>query len=106
MYSYYIFTLRDLTVEHMRAPLGIDCVSPRFAWKLQSDVPGTRQASYRVILWNDGEMAADTGVVESDASIEVTVPGFNPKPMTRYLIKVTVTNNHGREAFLFSFAAQ
>ena len=103
MYSYNTLALRDLTVEHMRAPLGIDCVSPRFAWKLQSDVPGTRQASYRILLWNDGEMAADTGVVESDASIEVTVPGFAPKPMTRYLIKVTVTDNHGREASLESW---
>ena len=94
--------LTDLTVEHLAAPLGIDNAHPRFAWKLQSDLPDTRQASCRLRLTEDGVTAADTGVVESDRSIEVTLPGFTPKPMTCYGVRVEVTDNYGRTASLES----
>ncbi|MDO4866663.1 MAG: family 78 glycoside hydrolase catalytic domain [Clostridia bacterium] len=102
MYTLNKLLISEITVEHMREPLGIDCAAPRFAWKLLSDVPGTRQASYRLMLWADGAEAADTGIVESDQSIEVTVPGFTPKAMTRYLVQVTAIDNHGCEASLES----
>src|SRR4026209_274025 len=35
----------DLTVERRRAPLGIDVVRPRFAWRLDGERP---QAAYQV----------------------------------------------------------
>ena len=41
---------------------------------------------------------ADTGRVESDQSIEVTVDGFAPRPMTEYHVDLTVRDNRGREA--------
>ena len=102
MYQYNTLCLKDLTVEHMREPLGIDVAAPRFAWKLVSDVAETKQTAYRITLFTDDETVTDTGVVESDQSIEVTVPGLSPKPMTRYLVRVVVIDNHGRTASLES----
>ena len=92
--------LCDLTVEHLHTPMGIDVKEPRFAWKLISDRQNTVQASYRLALSVDGKVVADTGTVESDQSIEVTVPGFTARPMTCYLVSVTVTDNYGRTATL------
>ena len=33
MYTQNKLLISEITVEHMRAPLGIDCAAPRFAWK-------------------------------------------------------------------------
>lgn len=38
--------LKDLTVEHLKKPLGIDCGTPRFGWKLISDQKDTCQTGF------------------------------------------------------------
>ena len=90
--------ISDMTVEHMRRPLGIDCVAPRFCWKLQSDMRNVRQTAYRLVIAAGEGVVADTGRVETDRSIEVTVDGFTPEPMTEYHVSLTVWDNKSREA--------
>ena len=84
----------------MQRPIGIDCPAPRFAWKLRGAERGLKQTAYRLVLAAGDAVAADTGRVESDASIEVVVPGWTPAPMTEYEAEVTVWDNMGRSASL------
>lgn len=98
MYSLGRLFVSDMTVEHMRRPLGIDCHAPRFGWKLQSDANDVRQTGYRLVISSDTGVVADTGRVKSDQSIEVTVEGFVPEPMTEYRVDLTVWDNKGHEA--------
>ncbi|MCL2348783.1 MAG: family 78 glycoside hydrolase catalytic domain [Planctomycetaceae bacterium] len=44
----------DLRVEYMTTPQGIDEPSPRFSWKLKSDVPGDEQTAYRIFVCSMG----------------------------------------------------
>ncbi len=97
MYKADRLWLTDLVVEHQPEPLGMDVPQPRFGWKLHSDRRNTVQAAYRLSITSDGE-TADTGKVESAQSVEVTVPGFTARPMTRYQVRVEVTDNYGRMA--------
>ena len=90
--------IKDLVVEHQKSPLGIDCTEPRFGWKLVSSENNVLQTAYRITVSADGVAEADTGIVESAQSIEVTIPGWQTKPMTEYLIHVTVWDNHGNIA--------
>ena len=71
-------TVKDLRTEHQLSPLGLDIPNPRFSWKLESAEQGTRQTAYRLELFRDGEPAADTGRIKTDASIENEIPGWSP----------------------------
>lgn len=102
MYQADRLWLTDLTTEHLPAPLGLDAAQPRFGWKLHSGRGNTSQAAYRLTITENGETAADTGKVKSAQSIEVTVPGFAPKPMTAYRVHLEVMDNYGRTAHLES----
>lgn len=105
MYTVDTLALYDLTVEHLANPIGIDCVRPRFAWKLASERPGIDQVTYRLRIFSDGHLGAsrrtlvaDTGTVASGQSIEVEVPGFEAEPQTAYAFEITVTDAFGRIA--------
>jgi len=92
----------DLTCEYHRTLLGTDCKRPRLAWKLVSDRRGTLQTAYRIqVAEADAGLAAplwDTGRVESDRSIQVPYAGPALRSRTRYLWRVKVWDNFGRES--------
>ena len=96
MYLIDKLLITGITVEHMRRPLGIDCPAPRFGWKLHSGVDGIMQTAYRLVVSSKGRAVADSGRVASDQSIEVTVSGLKPEPMTEYHVDLTVWDNRGR----------
>ena len=98
MYNLDRLFITEITVEHMIRPLGIDCASPRFGWKLASDAENVKQTMYQLVISSDKGIAADTGRVESDQSIEVTVKGLSTDPMTEYRVDLTVWDNKGHEA--------
>lgn len=89
--------VKDLVVEHLKSPLGIDCRSPRFGWKLYGLDENIRQTAYRIELFSNGEKVADQKK-ETESSIENIVTGFEAEPMTRYDVLVTVWDNHGKSA--------
>lgn len=41
-------TLRNLLIEHLREPVGPDCVAPRFCWELSSENNNVMQTAYRI----------------------------------------------------------
>mgnify|MGYP000538500024 CR=1 FL=1 len=58
-------TITELLVEYMEKPIGLDEKSPRFSWKLESDLRETLQTSCRIFVfkekekelyWDSGEM--------------------------------------------------
>ena len=86
--------LKELTVNYLENPIGIDIEKPEFSWKLVSDEENTRQTAYRIIVgdvWNSGR-------VESDSSVFVKYDGGVLKPKTRYDVCVTVWDNNGESA--------
>ena len=81
-------------------PLGITSLKPSFSWQLESAERDVMQASYelRVATTADDLGSNDvwnSGVVNSDASIEVSYDGSALDPATRYFWQVRVTNNNG-----------
>ena len=93
-------TVKNLTVEHMTNPIGLDVSEPRFGWKLESGKKNVHQTAYQIRLYKENELAADTGKLDRDTSIEVTAEGFRAEPKTAYQVEVTVWDNHGETASL------
>lgn len=97
---------RALTVDHLRTeylknPIGIDTSTPHFSWQLKSDKRSTLQQSYQIILASDPDLqniVYDSGLIESDKSVNVTLDNLTLKPSTRYYWRVTVNDNHGETA--------
>jgi len=85
--------VKDLRVEYMKNPIGLDEPQPRFSWKLESDERGVFQTAYTIIVsldesfdrivWNSGE-------VVSDQSVAIVYEGTALLPATRYFWKVQV----------------
>ncbi|MBQ7372678.1 MAG: family 78 glycoside hydrolase catalytic domain [Blautia sp.] len=100
MYSKNRLFLADLTTEHQKAPVGIDCRHPRFGWKLKSDGFNVVQKAYQITLFDGEKKVFATEKIESDQSIEVLLDGFETAPKTRYEVQVTVWDNQDREAFV------
>ena len=58
MYTLNTLYITELTTEHLHQPLGIDCVSPRFGWKLKGNGKNVKQLAYQLrICALDGEKA-------------------------------------------------
>ena len=73
---------RDLRVEHLRNPLGIDTLQPRLAWFVTDARRGVVQTAYRILVSSSrAKLAAgagdlwDSGKVNSGQSIQVAYQG-------------------------------
>ncbi len=90
--------LYDLSIDLAESPLCAHLTGTRFSWKLESDRQATKQTSYRIIIsWDLGDFY-DSGVIESDRSVEVSCPDLTLLPATAYTLSLTVTDNHGESA--------
>jgi len=72
----------DLICENLTDPLGIDTTTPRFSWKLSSELNGTKQKAYQILVSADRQLLEegkadlwDTGKVKSSASVMVPYKG-------------------------------
>ena len=84
--------VRKLLMDDFEAPLGVESV-PAFTWVLQSDARNVCQSAYQLQIARDdafSDLAADTGRVESDASVSVSGPAFDLAPCTRFFVRVRV----------------
>jgi len=92
--------VKDLRVEYMKNPVGIDVTQPRFSWKMESKERGAAQSAYTIIvstdeafkktIWNSGE-------VLSDQSVSIAYGGAALSPATRYFWKVQVKDQTSRK---------
>ena len=65
----------DLKTEYLHEPMGIDAASPRFSWKIKSDIKNVMQKSYRILASSGNDVIWDSGEVNSNASQRVYYEG-------------------------------
>lgn len=74
----------NLRCEYLKKPLGVDILSPRFSWTLESSERGEYQTAYQILVASNREKLDenngdkwDSGKVESDESGYVVYKGKN-----------------------------
>ncbi|HPB17107.1 MAG TPA: hypothetical protein PK870_05600, partial [Clostridia bacterium] len=90
-------TIKDLTVNYLTNPIGIDEI-PRFSWKLTQDGRGNRQRSYRIKVMTGGKMVWDSKNVKGDECILIEYKGRKLMPRTTYRWNVSITDKAGERA--------
>ncbi len=95
-------TVTHLRCEYLVNPLGVDVVSPRLSWALESAERGTIQTAYQILVSSSEEVLAreecdlwDSGKVKSDQSIHVVFAGSPLISRRTCFWKVRVWDNHG-----------
>lgn len=92
-------SVRNLQVENLSSPLGIDTATPRFSWQLESEQRGVCQTAYQIqVSTSDGTPVWDSGEVESSAQTGIVYAGTPLTSRTAYVWTVTVTDNKGGTA--------
>jgi alpha-L-rhamnosidase len=89
--------INDLRVEYTQNPIGIDTLAPRFDWILDSTERSQVQTSYQILvssnevnLANDEADMWDSGIVESNQSIQIVYQGKELQSSKTYFWKVRV----------------
>lgn len=78
-------------------PLAMDKYSPRFGWKLSSEVKGDKQTAYQIVLTSNESKIWDSGKVKSDQSQLVVYKGKSLEQGKRYEWRVKVWDVNGKE---------
>ncbi len=84
----------DLKTEHLKNPIGIDSLTPRFSWKLKSNHQDVIQTTYQLIVSKDLEFSNvhwKSGVIESSDSVCVEYGGPKLQAKTKYFWKVLIS---------------
>jgi alpha-L-rhamnosidase len=96
-------SVKDLTIEHKKDPVGVDAAYPRFSWKIGSSLRNLLQTSYSIRVATDGKFAASkivwqSGKIQSDESVlvEYTGPALNAEQ--RYYWQVKIWDNNKKES--------
>ena len=83
--------------EYAENPLGLSTPQPRFAWFLESSTRGVNQSAYQILVASSPEKLSrnvgdkwDSGVVESDCSLNVPYQGTPLSSAERCWWKVRV----------------
>lgn len=87
----------DLTTEYQVNPIGMDCLKPRFSWKISSEEQGVMQQAYHIVVSDKNGEVWNSGKVEKDSSLLVPYEGNALKPQTLYQVKVRVFDNKEKE---------
>ncbi|MDR1810292.1 MAG: glycoside hydrolase family 78 protein, partial [Prevotella sp.] len=84
--------IKNLRVEYLKNPAGIDIPNPQFSWEMLSDVIGAKQTAYEIRLFvGDNETPFwDSGKIASDHSAGTAYDGSPLSPSTRYRWTVDV----------------
>ncbi|TVZ16572.1 alpha-L-rhamnosidase [Maribacter sp. MAR_2009_72] len=93
--------ITDVTVEYVTTPLGIDIATPRFGWKMKTDLSkkGQSQSAYQIIVSDEsGDTTWDSGKVTSDISLAIAYEGEALSPRTRYTFVVHVWDEQGKQS--------
>ena len=96
-------SVKDLTCEHKRNPIGIDARQPRFSWKITGTGNGIMQTAYSIRVSTDArfsssKMVWQSGKTESEESVLIAYNGPELKSGQRYFWQVKVWDNKGRES--------
>jgi len=104
--------IKDLLVEYLEEPLGLDTLNPRFSWKLKSSKRGQSQTAYQVLVASDYENIKDgrgniwdSGKINSYSQSNIKFKGVKLKSRTKYYwnVKVWDKDNLCSESKLSTF---
>ncbi|MGN6637679.1 MAG: alpha-L-rhamnosidase N-terminal domain-containing protein, partial [Mucilaginibacter sp.] len=103
--------VNKLTFEYKADPLGVQTLTPKLSWILQSDQRNVIQTAYRVLVADDSTKLNqgvgniwDSKRVSSSASIQVVYAGKTLQSTKTYYWKVMVWDNHGHASVWSSIA--
>jgi alpha-L-rhamnosidase len=89
--------VRQLSIEYLSDPLGIDVTEPRFSWMMESKEQGVRQTAYQILVATSSEKLTEeqadvwnSGKVLSQNSILVPFQNHPLSSRQRYFWKVRV----------------
>jgi alpha-L-rhamnosidase len=96
-------SLKDLTVDHMVNPIGIDNKQPRFSWKINGTGNNIMQTAYLLKVATDEKFSSSkivwqSGKVESGESILQAYQGPALKSGQLYFWQVKIWDNKGKES--------
>jgi alpha-L-rhamnosidase len=97
------FSVKDLTIEHKKNPIGIDAKQPRFSWKIYGSTRNLIQSAYSIRVSADekfspGKLVWQSGKIESGESVLITYDGPALKSSLRYFWQVKVWDNNKNES--------
>ena len=93
-------SIKDLTCNYLPNPMGIGLEPPFFSWKLDSEVPGSKQTAYRLQVSKNENFSTvmwDTDWVLGDESVHIEYHGPQLESMTRYYWRVNVRDQNQDE---------
>ncbi|HPA87102.1 MAG TPA: family 78 glycoside hydrolase catalytic domain [Bacteroidales bacterium] len=95
-------SITGLKCENLTDPLALATSSPRFSWKILSDVNGTYQSAYQIIVASDEKLLSedeadiwDSGKTDSEQSILVPCEGMVLSPGMVFFWKVRIWDGNG-----------
>ena len=92
--AFSVTTVRNLRVEYMENPIGIDVQNPRFSWEMESDEIGKKQTAYEITVSDlTGNVVWSSCQISSDSSVGIKYAGASLSPSTGYTWNVTVKDN-------------
>ncbi|KAA9131031.1 Bacterial alpha-L-rhamnosidase [Marinihelvus fidelis] len=93
----------DLRADGLVTPLGLESRAPHLSWRIESGTADTRQSAYRIRVAESPEaladvesLIADSGWVESDATLNLACPGPALPSMTRAWWDVEIREADGK----------
>ncbi len=92
-----------LRTNALENPLGIDTARPAFSWQSNAKTPDWMQSAYEVLVGTDvehlrpGKAVWDSGRVASSESVDILYGGGTLQSQERYVWKVLVWDNKGKE---------
>ncbi len=96
-----MFRVTAVSIEDKIQPVGIDVLSPRISWRLESDARNVTQRACRIQVAGDEafeRVVWDTGRLESDRSVQVEYAGTPLASRTRYFCRVRAWSGQGEES--------
>jgi alpha-L-rhamnosidase len=89
--------IKNLRVEYLKNPVGIDTPSPCFSWELESNSSGVKQEFYEISVqsYTYSSTVWKSGKIASDRSTGIVCKNLNLSPSTQYIWQVKVWSNKG-----------
>jgi alpha-L-rhamnosidase len=96
-------SVKDLTVEHKKNPIGIDATQPRLSWKITGTGNNIMQTAYTIRVATDEKFTSNkivwqSGIISSSESVLQTYKGSDMKSGQRYFWQVKIVDNKGKES--------
>jgi alpha-L-rhamnosidase len=96
-------SVKDLTCEHKKNPVGIDIKQPRLSWKISSSANSIMQSAYSLrvsadVKFPSSKIIWQSGKISSDESVLLPYAGPELKSGQKYFWQVKVWDNKGNES--------